>query len=92
MFSLLERCSTETCVDGGGPPSSFSADGLYEVPAELQTGPGAARGDGQEQGQVEDDVVQGHAGRGSVCMREFHVEGVDWALYSALVDPWGRPS
>ena len=21
----------EACVDGGGPPSSFSADGLYEV-------------------------------------------------------------
>ena len=61
----------------------ISADGLYEVPAELQTGPGAARGDEQEQGQVEDDVVQGHAGRGSVCTRKFHVEGVEWALYSA---------
>ena len=64
---------------------------IYQwVPAELQTGPGAARGDGQEQGHAEDNVVQGHAGRGSVCTREFHVEGVDWACYSALVDPWGE--
>ena len=80
-FSLKMKFK-EACVDGGGPPSSFSADGLYDVPAELRTGPGAARGDGREQGHT-DDVVQGHAGRGSVCTREFHVEGVEWALYSA---------
>ena len=90
MFSLLEVKSTEACVYGGGPPSSFSADGLYDVPAELRTGPGAARGDGREQGHAVDDVVQGHTGRGSVCTRKFHVEGVDWACYSALVDPWGE--
>ena len=83
MFSLLKMKFNEACVDGGGPPSSFSADGLYEVPAELQTGPGAARGDGQEQGHAEDNVVQGHAGRGLLCTRRFHVEGVEWALYSA---------
>ena len=83
MFSLPEVNPTEACVCGGGPPSSFSADGLYEVPAELRTGPGAARGDGREQGHAERDVVNTVRWRGLLCTRRLHVEGVDWALYSA---------
>ena len=61
----------------------ISADGLYEVPAELRTGPGAARGDGREQGHAERDVVNTVRWRGLLCTRRLHVEGVDWALYSA---------
>ena len=90
MFSLPEVKFKRSLCSWRRTAKFISADGLYEVPAELRTGPGAARGDGREQGRAVDDVVQGHAGRGSVCTRKFHVEGVDWALYSALVDPWGE--
>ena len=87
MFSLLEVNSTEACVYGGGPQSSFSADGLYEFPAghgEPRIGlRRAAQGDGREQGHAE-CVVNTVRQRGLLCTRKFHVEGVDWALYSAM--------
>ena len=83
MFSLEKMKFNRSLCSWRRTAKFISADGLYEVPAELRTGPGAARGDGREQGHAE-CVVNTVRQRGLLCTRKFHMEGMDWALYSAM--------
>ena len=86
MFSLQEAKSCRCLCLWRRTAKFISAAGLYKFPAghgEPRTGlRRAAQGDGREQGHAE-CVVNTVRQRGLLCTRKFHVEGVDWALYSA---------
>ena len=87
MFSLLEVNFNRSLCPWRTTAKFISAAGLYKFPAghgEPRTGlRRAAQGDGREQGHAE-CVVNTVRQRGLLCTRKFHVEGVDWALYSAM--------
>ena len=87
MFSPLKMKFNRSLCSWRRTAKFISADGLYEFPAghgEPRTGlRRAAQGDGREQGHAE-CVVNTVRQRGLLCTRKFHVEGVDWALYSAM--------
>ena len=87
MFSLQEAKSCRCLCLWRRTAKFISAAGLYKFPAghgEPRTGlRRAAQGDGREQGHAE-CVVNTVRQRGLLCTRKFHVEGMDWALYSAM--------
>ena len=87
MFSLQEAKSCRCLCLWRRTAKFISAAGLYKFPAghgEPRTGlRRAAQGDGREQGHAE-CVVNTVRQRGLLCTRKFHMEGVDWALYSAM--------